>query len=67
MLQDHEDSVNGFIELKGKYDIEDVQEVPVVLNEDSEALLENEQIGDKEMWVVLLSNEENGDEQIVDG
>ena len=37
------------------------------MNEDSEALLENEQFGDKEMWVVLLSNEENGDEQIVDG
>ena len=37
----------------------------VVLKQDSEALLDNEKIGEKGMGVALLDNEENGDEQIV--
>jgi len=65
LLKEHEDCFNGYILLKGNYDIEDVQEVQVVLNEDSEALLDNEEIGDKEMGEALLDNEDYGDEQIV--
>ena len=64
-LQLHEDCVDDFILLKGKYDIEDVQEVQVVSNEDNEALLDNEEIGDEEMGIALLGNEGNGDERIV--
>jgi hypothetical protein len=65
LLKEHEDCVGGFIELKGNYDIEDVQEGPVRLNEDNEALLDNVEIGDEEMGVALEDNEVNGDEQIV--
>jgi len=65
LLKEHEDCVGGFIELKGNYDIEDVQEGPVRLNEDNEALLDKEEIGDEEMGVALEDNEVNGDEQIV--
>jgi len=47
-------------------DIEYDQEVQVVSNEDSEALLDNEEVGDKEMGIALSDNNEgNGDEQIV--
>ena len=37
----------------------------VVLNEDSEALLDNEEIGDEEMGIALLDIEGTGDEQIL--
>jgi hypothetical protein len=68
LLKDHEDCVDGYIELKGNYDIEDVREVRVVLNEDCESLFDNEdneEIGDEEMGVALEDNEGNGGEQIV--
>ena len=65
LLKEHEDCVDGFIELKGNYDIEDVQEGPVRLHEGSEALLDKEEIGDEEMGVALQDNEGNGYEQIV--
>jgi dihydrofolate reductase len=64
-LQLREDCVDDFIVLRGKYDIEYDQEVQVVSNEDSEALLDNEEIGDKEMGIALEDNEGNGDERIV--
>ena len=56
LLKEHEDCVDGFIVLKGNYDIEDVQEVQVVFNEDSGALLDNEKIGDEEMGIALFDN-----------
>jgi len=65
LLHDHEDCVDGFIVLKGNYDIEDVWEVPVVVNEDSEALLDIVEIGAEEMGVALEDNVGNGDEQII--
>ena len=65
LLQDHEDCDDGFIVLKGKYDNGYVQEVHVVLNEDSEALLDNEEIGEEEMGIALLDKAGNKDKQIV--
>ena len=65
LLREHEDCVDGVIELKGKYDNEDVQEVQVVFNEDIESLLDNVENGAEEMGVALEDNEGNGEEQIV--
>jgi hypothetical protein len=65
LLKEHEDCVDGFIELKGNYDSEDVQEGPVRLNEGREALLDNKENGAEEMGVALEDNEVNGNEQIV--
>jgi hypothetical protein len=65
LLRKHEDCVDDFIVLKGNYDIEDVREVRVVVNEDIESLLDNVENGAEEMGVALEDNEGNGEEQIV--
>jgi hypothetical protein len=65
LLKEHEDCVDGYIELKGNYDIEDVREVRVFVNEDIESLLDNVENGAEEIGVALEDNEVNRDEQIV--